>query len=112
MLEKGRKDGIADSLRRCLVCVKEFGSQKFSVIKKGDDERLLYIVCGHCRHAMLINIGISGTGVLVLGSVTDLSLNDVRFLQTKGKITEDELLAGADLINHQSRELIKFLTNR
>ena len=66
--------------------------------------------CPHCHHAMLILVGVTGTGVMVLGSVTDLSLNDVRFLQSRGKITEDELLEGVNLINNKSQELIKFLT--
>ncbi|MEK7644064.1 MAG: hypothetical protein AAB390_02055 [Patescibacteria group bacterium] len=109
--KKDRADGITDVVSRCLVCVKKFGNQKFRIIEKRESERLLHIVCPHCRHAMLVSVGISGGGVLVIGSVTDLSLNDVRFLLARGRITEDELLAGSALINNNSRELIKFLIN-
>lgn len=95
---------------KCLVCTKKYGNQPLNIIEKDDMGRLMYITCSHCEHAMLILVGMTGTGVLVLGSITDLSLNDVRFLQSKGSITEDELLEGVNLINNQSQELIKFLT--
>lgn len=70
---------------------------------------VVHMKCTECQHALLLFIGTTQGGVGVMGSMTDLSAEDVGRLQTHRAWTDDDLLAAADILHRKSKLFINFL---
>ncbi|MFH1175725.1 MAG: hypothetical protein V1698_03320 [bacterium] len=82
-------DGFAD---KCPLCGKKMNLISAQMIEKRDNSPLLFVVCNHCKGAVMIAIVNDAFGVASLGIMTDMSLEDVEKFRGKKGITSDEVL--------------------
>lgn len=92
--------------KECPLCSSEYGEGQRQVIRQTDGWRIAHLTCTQCGHAYLLYVGQVGSGTCVLGSVTDLSVEDLTRVGKAPEWTDDTLLAAADILHSQSQALV------
>lgn len=92
--------------KECPLCASEYGDGQRQVIRQEGGWRVAHLTCGQCGHAYLLYVGQMGTGTCVMGSVTDLSLDDFARVVKAPEWTDDTLLEAAQVLHSQSQALV------
>jgi len=89
-------------MQQCPVCQAKFTPDLAKVLAKRGEVQLIHITCQRCHNALLAVIVVSALGMSSVGMVTDLNATDVKRLEKKSAITEDELLNFHALLKERS----------
>lgn len=80
-------------MQQCSVCDKSFKSTDIHTIEEVEDfSHLLHFSCSSCKHAIIVLVSKTDSGVGLMGILTDLSFDDVRRFKVREPMDEQALL--------------------
>lgn len=92
--------------QNCRVCGDAYNPSEVGLLEESDQGTVAHATCGKCAHATLLFLGKTNHGIGCLGLATDLNREDAERFQDHPPISENTLLAGAELISKGSRNLV------
>ena len=84
-----------ETLLNCPVCGRKYSTKSAQIISARKRELLIHISCAYCKSASLavvIQQGPAAEGMITMGTLTDLSVEEARALLGKGPISADEII--------------------
>ncbi|HLD25950.1 MAG TPA: hypothetical protein VJC05_02840 [Candidatus Andersenbacteria bacterium] len=95
---------------RCPFCSAEYDLDGAQVIGEENDATMVYITCSECESSIVAIVAMSGLGVVSLGLVTDMTIEDTKRFTGTSQVTSDELLEVYELLEKNQRQAVKKLT--
>lgn len=95
---------------RCPFCSAEYDLDGAQVIGEENDATMVYITCSECESSIVAIVAMSGLGIVSLGLVTDMTVEDTkRFMHAK-QLTSDEFIEVYELLEKNQHQALKKLT--
>lgn len=95
---------------RCPFCSAEYDLDGAQVIGEENDATMVYITCSECESSIVAIVAMSGLGIVSLGLVTDMTMEDTkRFIGTT-QVTSNELLDVYELLEKNQHQAVRKLT--
>lgn len=95
---------------RCPFCSAEYDLDGAQVIGEENDATMVYITCSECESSIVAIVAMSGLGIVSLGLVTDMTVEDTKKFMKGKQVTSDEFLTLYEVLNKNHQSLIKQLT--
>lgn len=95
---------------RCPFCSAEYDLDGAQVIGEENDATMVYITCSECESSIVAIVAMSGLGVVSLGLVTDMTLEDTKRFMHEKHVTSDEFLTIYEILSNDHQNAIKQLT--
>ena len=95
---------------RCPFCSAEYDLDGAQVIGEENEATMVYITCSECESSIVAIVAMSGLGIVSLGLVTDMTIEDTKRLTDAGKVTSNELLEVYELLEKRQHQALKKLT--
>ncbi len=95
---------------RCPFCSAEYDLDGAQVIGEENDATMVYITCSDCESSIVAIVAMSGLGVISLGLVTDMTIEDTKRFMGNEAVTSDEFLAVYELLEKKRHKVVKELT--
>ena len=97
-------------ITRCPFCSAEYDLDGAQVIGEENDATMVYITCSECESSIVAIVAMSGLGIVSLGLVTDMTIEDTKHFMNAGKVTSDELLEVYELLEKRQHQAVRKLT--
>lgn len=95
---------------RCPFCSAEYDLDGAQVIGEENDATMVYITCSECESSIVAIVAMSGLGVVSLGLVTDMTVEDTKRFMNEKHVSSDEFLTIYELLSNNEQNAIKQLT--
>jgi hypothetical protein len=95
---------------RCPFCSAEYDLDGAQVIGEENDATMVYITCSECESSIVAIVAMSGLGIVSLGLVTDMTVEDTKRFMKEKHVTSDEFLNIYEILNKNHQNVIKQLT--
>jgi len=95
---------------RCPFCSAEYDLDGAQVIGEENEATMVYITCSECESSIIAIVAMSGLGIVSLGLVTDMTIEDTKHFQEGEGISSDEFLAIYELLEKNQHKAVKELT--
>ncbi len=95
---------------RCPFCSAEYDLDGAQVIGEENDATMVYITCSECESSIVAIVAMSGLGVVSLGLVTDMTVEDTKRFMNEKHVTSDEFLTIYEILSNNQQNAIKQLT--
>lgn len=95
---------------RCPFCSAEYDLDGAQVIGEENDATMVYIACSECESSIVAIVAMSGLGVVSLGLVTDMTVEDTKKFIKEKPVTSDEFLLIYELLHANQPDVVKQLT--
>lgn len=95
---------------RCPFCSAEYDLDGAQVIGEENEATMVYITCSECESSIVAIVAMSGLGIVSLGLVTDMTIEDTKRLMDAGKVTSNDLLEVYELLEKRQHQALKKLT--
>lgn len=95
---------------RCPFCSAEYDLDGAQVIGEENDATMVYITCSECESSIIAIVAMSGLGIVSLGLVTDMTVEDTKRFMKEKQVTSDEFLSIYETLNKDQKNVIKQLT--
>jgi len=95
---------------RCPFCSAEYDLDGAQVIGEENDATMVYITCSECESSIVAIVAMSGLGVVSLGLVTDMTVEDTKRFMNEKVVTSDEFLTIYEMLSNNHQNTIKQLT--
>lgn len=95
---------------RCPFCSAEYDLDSAQVIGEENDATMVYITCSECESSIVAIVAMSGLGIVSLGLVTDMTIEDTKHFMGSKPVSSDEFLAVYELLEKHQRKAVKELT--
>lgn len=95
---------------RCPFCSAEYDLDGAQVIGEENDATMVYITCSECESSIVAIVAMSGLGIVSLGLVTDMTVEDTKKFMKEKQVTSDEFLSLYEVLNKDHQNLLKQLT--
>ncbi len=103
-------DDNVQLVTRCPFCSAEYDLDGAQVIGEENDATMVYITCSECASSIIAIVAMSGLGIVSLGLVTDMTVEDTKRFNKEKALTGDELLEVYELLEKQKHKALKQLT--
>jgi len=95
---------------RCPFCSAEYDLDGAQVIGEENDATMVYITCSECESSIVAIVAMSGLGIVSLGLVTDMTVEDTKRFMKEKQVSSDEFLSIYEVLNKDHQNVIKDLT--
>jgi len=95
---------------RCPFCSAEYDLDGAQVIGEENNATMVYITCSECESSIVAIVAMSGLGVVSLGLVTDMTIEDTKKFMKEKQVSSDEFLSIYEALNKNHQNVIKQLT--
>lgn len=95
---------------RCPFCSAEYDLDGAQVIGEENDATMVYITCSECESSIVAIVAMSGLGVVSLGLVTDMTIEDTKRFMGTNAVSSDEFLDVYELLEKHQHRAVKKLT--
>lgn len=95
---------------RCPFCSAEYDLDGAQVIGEENDATMVYITCSECESSIVAIVAMSGLGIVSLGLVTDMTVEDTKRFTKEKHLTSDDLLEVYELLEKRHQQALKELT--
>ena len=95
---------------RCPFCSAEYDLDGAQVIGEENDATMVYITCSECESSIIAIVAMSGLGIVSLGLVTDMTVEDTKRFMNEKQVTSDEFLSIYETLSKDHKNVIKQLT--
>lgn len=95
---------------RCPFCSAEYDLDGAQVIGEENDATMVYITCTECESSIVAIVAMSGLGVVSLGLVTDMTVEDTKRFMKEKQVSSDEFLSIYELLEKNQSNVVKELT--
>lgn len=103
-------DDSMQLVTRCPFCSAEYDLDGAQVIGEENDATMVYITCSDCESSIVAIVAMSGLGVVSLGLVTDMTVEDTKSFSDKKGLTSNDLLEVYELLEKRRHLALKELT--
>src|SRR5689334_6161881 len=90
----------AQMLTSCPFCHANYNPLKTQIMAERDDAHLLFLECRQCSSAVMAVVTNGLTGLSSVGAVTDLTSQEVSEVQSRGPVSDDDVIATYDLLEN------------
>lgn len=80
-------------LAACPLCQAHYNPLKMHIMAERDDAHLLYLECRQCGSAVMAVVTTGATGLNSVGTVTDLTSQEVYSFQGREPVTHDDVIS-------------------
>ncbi|MBI4021979.1 MAG: hypothetical protein HY372_01345 [Candidatus Andersenbacteria bacterium] len=95
---------------RCPFCSAEYDLDGAQVIGEENDATMVYITCSECESSIVAIVAMSGLGIVSLGLVTDMTVEDTKRFMSAKQLTSDEFIEVYELLEKNQHQALKKLT--
>ena len=95
---------------RCPFCSAEYDLDGAQVIGEENDATMVYIACSECESSIVAIVAMSGLGIVSLGLVTDMTVEDTKKFMKEKQVTSDEFLSIYEWLQANQPDAVKQLT--
>ncbi len=99
-------------LKKCAACEQPYVKEDIRLIRSGDSEAAVYVRCAKCESGLVWFIAFQPFGGMVwFGTMTDLSLEEVKKFERGMAISEDDVLRVHELLHTKDAGAPAFITS-
>lgn len=97
---------------RCPFCSAEYDLDGAQVIGEENDATMVYIACSECESSIIAIVAMSGLGIVSLGLVTDMTIEDTKKFIKEKQVSSDEFLAIYEMLHANQPGVVKQMMHR
>jgi len=114
MKDKSKKYSLLKLLRsefgvikKCPICEKEFEESKINILDFNTSKQIIHSTCSNCKHSLVFILENTDIGGILIGILSDLSLEDVKKFTNKKEFDENDLLESYSILHFKQKDFIK-----
>lgn len=96
-----------DIIKKCPICGKNFEKKDINILNVSFSKNIIHNTCTKCKHSLVFIIESTEVGMVMLGILSDLNLEDLKKFKNKKNFSEKELLDSYKIINFKQKDFIK-----
>lgn len=87
-----RPSNNLEHLTKCPLCRKEYGNFNITILDQKRGRATLHLACEYCQTASLVFVVVNQSGILSLGTVTDVTKEEARRVMNRDAVSSDEVV--------------------
>lgn len=94
-------------MKQCPLCDFGFQDRHIRMVDQVKGSETLHISCPGCASHFVMMLAISDVGVGLIGMMSDLSFEDMKYFSKRAPMTDDDLLSMYEQLDHVHTDVAK-----